>query len=120
MSKRDSSSNITRRDVPVPAEPEDTRTPSEMSRENVREFVNPWARIPVEARREMIADLRQRPFPWLKAHKILAKQFGVKTWEVASLVKAVALFGFEDPGLNGTEPKQAQEASGGGANGRRR
>lgn len=59
----------------------------------------PWQHIPVQVRREMVAELKQRPFPWLNAHRELATKHGVRAERVSSLVQAVALFGFDDPGV---------------------
>ena len=63
----------------------------------------PWRSLPVEMRRQMVAELRERPFPWVGVHKELAAKYRTKSHQVASLVQAVTLYGFEDPGVMGVE-----------------
>lgn len=61
---------------------------------------NPWTGIPIDIRKTILEDLRARPFPWLGAHKELAKKHGVKSSSLVSLIQCIALFGFDDHNLN--------------------
>lgn len=63
-----------------------------------------WTGIPLEARLQIIAELRSKPIPWVGVVKDLRARYGINQSQAHSMVFTLAAYGPDDPYLSGAKP----------------